>query len=253
MPIPEDIKKRLGMFYAQIMNHELPLRLSTKFPLLDKTIYDQLVMATLKESLQLSESQLKQLSQLNQGFFQELVGDVDPAELLPVERYALRHELMLRNRDSIEGILEDGQLENWDLVSDVFDSIVAQGLTGMTPVKEYGLESPDVEQQVLADWKVDFFLRPEQAEALGEFASDYVRRARALLERYGEGEDAITALSPELKQRLDHELLQIQQETERNLLPLLDAEQRNNLRERMAATLRRFGYGRGAPVRTHVK
>jgi len=247
VPYPDDLQKRLGRLGTQIMLYGLQARSLSKYPLLDRALFDGLLRTSARGSLGFSDGQLERLSAANHATFGSLVGDVDPADLLPLERHRLSQEVLGRGVQALEGLLDARQAETWDVLRVLLEP-AQSAFIGAVPVKEYGLEAPDVEQEVLADWRKHFSLRDEQAEAFRGAASDYVKKARAALARRGDTDEAIAALSREQRDELKREWLEIQRQEEIRIASHLDEGQRKALADERAV-LHSFTHGQNSALR----
>lgn len=230
VPIPNELKGNLGRFVAQLMQHGMEFRALCESPLHDRALCTDIMKAIAKEVLNFSDSQLDQLSIVTRSSFEELLGNTDPYRLLPIDRHVLLTELRRRAVHDIEQIMSNSQLasektmRNWDVLlfcREWGDSM----LEGVTPAKEYGLNASGVEKEILDDWKAYYALNDEQIDQLAGSASDYVSQAREVLARYGENEDAISALPPDRREELRLSLLEIQIQQEYGVASLMDESQ----------------------------
>jgi hypothetical protein len=229
------------------MQYGMQFKAMGGFPYHDRTLYNEVTRPFVKEALGFSESQLDQLSGAIHASFDELLGDTDPTELLPIDSHRLKTELARFALEDIARIMEssplqsDEALENWD----AFRSCREWGesmFSGVVPTKKYGLNAPDIEKEILADWKEYYALGDGQIELVREPASDYISRAREVLAKYGESEDAITSLPPDLKEKLNADLLALQQQEEHRVGALLSDSQREAVQQQRPS-IRQFDYG----------
>ncbi len=80
-------------------------------------------------------------------------------------------------------------------------------------------------------------------------ATEYVRGAREVVERFGGTEGEIASLSPELRAELQRELLELQVREELRVVSSLNESQREAI-EQERPTLRRFYFGLETKVET---
>jgi len=246
-PYPDELKKKLARFGSQLVLYGFRVRSLSRFPYLDRDFYDEMLTGIAKEALGLSARQSQHLSTSVQVAFDELLGDADPADLLPLERHWLRSELSFRTHETVVELLEkdelkDGELlDNWRTLRRLSEKGPAM-LLGSPPVKEYGLRATDVEREILADWQHDYSLTDLQVEAERESAAEYARRAHETVARFGATQGEIESLTPDLRLELRRELLEMQLQEELRLVSSLNESQREAIAQKRP-TIRRFGLG----------
>lgn len=243
-PQPKALRSKLGYLLHQIMSYGLKLRSEVDYPLLDRDIFNRFFSALLKDPLGLSEDQLKQLAESHETLFDDVLGPIDPATLFPLERYRLKCRLVDLNQVAIEGILDENQLKKWNLLARVSEDTLPM-MFGTTPFQRYGLQASGIEQEIVKNWQKYFPMSsftPGQKEAVEQIASDYVKEARGIIEQYGINDDAIKSLSPEFTEKMNDNLLDLQERTEAQFLPLFAEKQIDDLRQRKWIFVHRFNY-----------
>ena len=222
--------------------------LSKARQLSDQPFYDARVLLGICEAmcmpaLGLSEEQEKEMRSALAKVFEERVQGFDPDAALPAETYRVRQDFLSGLDEAVSGSIDESQAERWAKIS----RLARQFLEGdsdrvqMASVPDSG--APSRETGVVAEWQRAFSLAEDQGPLIQPLAADFIARADALRERYGQLEASPRQLTPAEKARLAAEMLDAQIEVEKQLLRFLTPEQREAVRGR-APTILQFAPGR---------
>ena len=224
-------------------------------PFFDERVLLGMCEAMCVPALRLSEEQAKGVRSALAKVFEEHVEGFDPDTALPAESYRVRQEFLSGMNEAVTGSMDEAQAERWSKVGalarrflegdrDCVSMPTAPDRTGAT--RETG---------VIAEWQKAFSMTEEQGALLQPLAAEFISRADAVRERYGQLEPAPRDLTPAEKAKLWTEVLDHQIEAEKQLLRYLTPDQREMLRGR-TPTILQFAPGdqawsdrrRGSPL-----
>ena len=234
--------------------------LSKARKLSDNPFYDSRILLGLCEALcmpalGLSEDQAKEVRSALEKVFEERIQGFDPDASLPSEAFRVRQGFLSAMDEAVAASLDEAQAEKWRKISELAGRFLEgdQDRVSLPSAPEGG--STAREAGVVAQWQKAFSLTEGQDTIVQPVAADFIARADAVRERYGQLDPEPRQLTPAEKARLGAEMLEIQIEAEKQLLRFLTPEQREAVRGR-APTILQFAPGkkswsdrrRGAPL-----
>jgi hypothetical protein len=216
----------------------------------DDPFYDARVLlgmceAMLTPALGLNEEQGGAVRAALAEIFARRVEGFDPDAALPAEAYRVRQSFLSGLDEAVGSAIDEGQAEQWRKISALARRFFEgdRDLVAMPSAPEGGAEAR--EANVLRHWQNAFSLAENQGSLVQPLASDFITRADAVLERYGQLEAAPRQLTAAEKARMQAEVLDLQIEAEKQLLRHLTPEQMEALRGR-APTILQFAPGNEA-------
>ena len=238
----EEERAQIGWLHAELQKTSAKAKALTRHPLFDRQVFEELTRALFKGSLHLTDDQLSLLSRMNDAIFANLPEDI--ASLSSLDRSRLRMEMFDRLSKGMEEALEENQLREWltvrDFAKNIFDD------SGRLDI---GVSGDDVNAaSLMGNWLMNGLhfpgtpdgdhgppgppqLDPALLEQLSPAAENYLRLGKELLNRYlPEGANPGT-LSPEARNEMDREFLDLQKRFMEQVMPLLNEEQRKDLTE----------------------
>ena len=231
---------------------ELALKdvLSKARQLSDDPFFDERVLLGMCEAmcipaLGLSEEQAKEVRSALAKVFEERVEGFDPDTSLPAESYRVRQEFLSGMDEAVSGSMDEAQAERWRKVGALARRFLEGDRDCVSMPTAPDRAGATRETGVIAEWQKAFSLTEEQGAILQPLAAEFISRADAVRERYGQLEPAPRELTPAEKAKLWTEVLDHQIEAEKQLLRYLTPEQREVLHGR-APTILQFAPGDNA-------
>jgi len=229
--MPKEAESRWRELYGELMKLSSRAKSIAKAPFFHEAIFGELTEALFKDSLDLTPEQLEKLREANRAMFEKL--PERPDDLPPLERHRLRQEMTRQLWNSVEGMLEKEQLEQFGDVQEFSEMMFRHG-----KVYSFGVEC----NNLLPNIRNDLSLTDAQVEALDPAIASYLGEARRILERFGGTNEEIRKLPPEDRRRMEREFLEIQGRLDRQIIPLLTEEQKRASQENPPMIIQ-FEYG----------
>ena len=193
-------------------------------PIFDDEIFPDLAVTLFGSFLDLSEDQVTQIEERARQLVHDAAAALDPARALPVERAAVRQDLVGGLLEAAWESLEPDQQSEWPRVADEISSV----LGGRQRRVETGIQDWDdgrLAESITGEWQRTFNVREDQSPSLREYALDYGRRSRDLLAEYGQTPDSSRPLTEDDQRAFERAMLDLQISIESQVVTLLDAEQ----------------------------
>lgn len=189
--------------------------------------FEAAVVSELGSSLGLSEAEREELGRIIEGLFAEL-GDNDPAELLPIERAALRRSTAESLLASAALLFEADRSERWVEEVPRLRSVLVESES----VVELPTLTSGFEDRLLSSWRHTFALDLEQTEEAEALVAEYAGGAIALLDGVDpEAQPDWTDPRVTFGWPVEPQLFELQTRYERELLADLHAFQQERLME----------------------
>ncbi len=186
------------------------MRESSPHPFFDPEFLPEIVRAVQGRPLDLSENQLKELTEIAATSLQNTLTDFDVESALPIERLQRRLGVVGEISESMDNILTDAQMDNW---SD-FRAASESALRGVLRIRDLPIDVELGDSDPVVDhWKTGYSLNDDQVEFATTLANNYRAEAKRILERQQE------------RGQLNDQLLRLQVRMERELLSTLSEEQ----------------------------
>lgn len=231
----------LKTMYAELSKLGAQARISSEFPLLDPTVFGDVMQAIFGESLDLTEEQLATMSDAIDTAFADIPENLE--DLRALERHRTKNELLSSLWNELEDIVDREQGQQLAALQKYTESFLREG-----NVVEYGLElkaTGSLEDMMGRQIETAYGLRENQKAMAEEWLSGWISEGEAIVKRYGHDKAAIKSLTPIQRAAMEREFLEAQTRFEENLVPILDDEQRNRLYE-SSPTFFRFSLGGGS-------
>ena len=199
------------------------MRDSSPYPFFDPEFLPEIVRAVQGRPLDLSENQLKELTEIAETSLQETLTDFEVESALPIERLQKRLGVVRDISESMDSILTDAQMDNW---SD-FRAASESALRGVLRIRDLPIDVELGDSDPVVDhWKTGYSLNDDQVEFATTLANNYRAEAKRILERQQE------------RGQLNDQLLRLQVRMEQELMSTLSEEQAETARSRPATLLR---------------
>ena len=236
-----DEQSQYDLLAGELLKLSSKAKQLSKDPLMDRTIFRELVSALFENPLALSESQAEKLEHLVEGIFEGLPEESEGMSSL--ERYRIREEIASRLERGVEGLLDDAQKESWAGVRNFADMAFSYG-------GKLTLGTESNAKSFLVNWwgnALGTGADEGAFQAATPFAEAYLERAKTLLEKYATTSDGLKALPTETRAALDAELLDLQKRFHEEVSPQLGEELGAKLHDREPFVIR-FDFGHGVWV-----
>jgi hypothetical protein len=201
-------------------------RTVTPHPTLDARFLPKIVGTMVDGMLDLEPAQRDRIERELEAL---LASTPDPLGLTPVEAYGLRRKVMAEADARIDAILDAKQKETWRSVEPLWGAL----REGNRRAVLLGLRTGDPARHVAREFATHYQLTEAQQPRAQEIANRYVDEGREVLRRFGQLGDAPAALDAEARGRLDGALRDLQLRAEKEILPLLAADQMARLRRQL--------------------
>ena len=236
-----DEQSRFDLLAGELLKLGSKAKQLSKDPLMDRTIFRELVSALFEGPLSLSESQATKLRDLVDGLFEGVPEPTD--DMSSLERYRIRKEIVSQLERGIEGLLDDPQKESWDGLRHFADLAFSYG-------GKLTLGTGSNARSFLVNWWANA-LGTGNDEAAYQTATPaaeaYLERAKALLEEYATTDEELKALSPDARAALNARLLDLQRTFHDEVSRHLGEDLRARLQDREPLIIR-FEFGPGVSV-----
>ncbi len=199
------------------------MRESSPHPFFDPEVLPEIVRAVQGRPLDLSENQLKELTKIAATSLQTTLTDFDVESALPIERLQRRLGVVGEISESMDNILTDAQMDNWN----DFRAASESALRGVLRIRDLPIDVELGDSDPVVDhWKTGYSLNDDQVEFATTLANNYRAEAKRILDRQQEGG------------QLNDQLLRLQVRMEQELISTLSEDQVETARSRPATLLR---------------
>jgi RNA polymerase sigma-70 factor, ECF subfamily len=227
---PED-QELLMKIYAEYLRVSIKARAQTPQPFFDEKVLPDFVVALFGKALGLTKDQEDDLRRASLTSLANARAALAVDTAMPLELLEARHRIAVDVMRAVGDNTTPSAKERLASLRSFADAF----LQGSHREMRIGVSSErsglSVADRVLARWKDTYELQPHQEERMRPIAERYVRDATDLLERRGSGTDSADD-SVATRKDMDFEMLALQVACEREMTPMLSAEQRDAARKR---------------------
>ena len=145
------------------------------------------------------------------------------ADLSGIERYGVRKETLAELWESTKAILEDSQIENWEIVRDYAQEVLRYGR-----VFKAGVDSNP--RSILGNWIGNTFHGSLDQSTIDRLADAYLEDGKTIVERYARTDEQLDDLAAPQRIQLERAMLELQGQFHRQVEQFLSEDDRQTLR-----------------------
>jgi len=204
-------------------------RRGAEHPFLEPEILPPLLASLLGGPLDLTESQLEQLTATSDALLAEWTA---AREGTPLEAWQARRAVWQGIGAELDSLLTAEQQGVWGQLRPAAEGLLQPSAREFS----FGLEGQvGIPDRLVEEWRSHYGIAPDQERRFLEVLADYDRGAREIMVRHLGENGSIESLSAAARRALEDDYLDWQLRSERQIIGLLGPEQLAELRERIPA------------------